>query len=195
MLENLHAPGRAHALGDYRILDRDRQPFERANLAIAAQTPIRVLRFARRAVLDQRDDRVEAVIDRLDPLDKSIDHLDRRHVARSQHRNEFVGGSEKQIVRECHEKTPRLAQEIASRPRYCTRSASLPSLTTRATRVEEGSRTASRQRSRYRFCDLLHRGAQPIAIEACDHLFADDYDWPLDQVRLLRHQRQRLLGR
>ena len=102
MLETFHAPGRAHALGDYRILDCDRQPFERAHLALAAEAVVGVLGLARRAVFDQRDDGIEVVIHRLDPLDESVDHFDRRDVTRPQHRNKFMSRGEKKIVRKCH---------------------------------------------------------------------------------------------
>jgi len=122
MLEHLHAPGRAHAFGDYRILDSDWQPFEWANLALAGQTLVGIFSLARRAFFDERDDSIEAVIYRLYPLDKSVDHFDRRHVARPQHRSQPMSRREKKIIRKCHDEVPRLSQEIASRPIYCTRS-------------------------------------------------------------------------
>jgi hypothetical protein len=76
VLEAFHSPGRAHARGDDRILDSDRQALERANLAAAGQPPVGLLGLARRPVLDQRNDSVKSAVHGLDPLDKSIDHLD-----------------------------------------------------------------------------------------------------------------------
>ena len=65
---------------------------------------VRLLGLARRAIFDESDNGIEPVIDGLDALDKRVDHFHGRNVALPQHRSQFVRGSEKQIVRKCHER-------------------------------------------------------------------------------------------
>src|ERR1700674_402390 len=98
MLEDLHPVGRANAGGRDMVLDRDRQTFERPRVARIRQSAIGFLGFLERTLLDQSDDRVDLVIERLDSLEERGDQLSGRDFASPQQADETAGGRETEVV-------------------------------------------------------------------------------------------------
>ena len=77
MLVNPAAPGGGFALGRREVLDRDRHPVERSQRLAPHRTGLGRLGRFQRLIGEYEAEAVQGGVDRLDALERVLDHLDR----------------------------------------------------------------------------------------------------------------------
>ena len=99
VLQRRRAPGGRDASGRReQVLGAIRNAVERAEVAAGRKLPLGAPRLLHRALARERDDRIVAGAERLEPMEERLGELDRRHRARADHSAELAKRDEDRLV-------------------------------------------------------------------------------------------------
>ena len=124
VLEPDRAHGRADARGHLRVLDRDRQPVQGAQLIATQHGRLRGPGLRHRRVAREQQERVQPRVEPLDTVEEELGKLHRRCVLAGDEPQQLGGGRVRQFVMPDHSTYPldeyRTSQPDIARLRPCT---------------------------------------------------------------------------